>query len=271
MIAHSAPLLHTIQGAGHPVLLVPGFCEDQSVWNHLIPFLPTGYQYIRLDLGGLGKNQKALPEPCTLDNLALQIADLLDFLDIPEAIWMGHSLGGYVGLAFARIFPERLSGLALINSSSLADAPQKKRSRKHSIRFVEEKGIEKYAHTFVKKLIFSGNHQRLDTEIKELIAMVAQTSLRAFRALSQAMMEREAQSQVISQANWPVIFLHGAHDQAIPINEDFLNQANLAPEIEFYIIPKTGHILMLESPEICGNYLGPFLEKCIREKKHGKK
>ncbi|MEO1656022.1 MAG: alpha/beta hydrolase, partial [Bacteroidota bacterium] len=106
---------------------------------------------------------------------------------------------------------------------------------------------------------------RLAKEIQEIIAMLSQASPTLFRALSQAMMDRSDQRAFLAQTSLPLLFLHGAHDQVIPPTATFLSQRSLLKEDTFYIIPQTGHILMIEAPKICGAYLKIFFSKCTRK------
>ena len=137
---NNVQLAYARRGKGIPLVLLHGFPLDHHLWDEVVPLLEDTFDVILPDLRGFG-NSTMLDLPSSIDDYASDIASLLDHLNIQRAAVVGHSMGGYVALAFARLYPERLTGLGLISSQVLADAPERKAGRYKSAAEVSEKGI----------------------------------------------------------------------------------------------------------------------------------
>ena len=133
-------LAYARRGKGTPLVLLHGFPLDHHLWDDVSSLLEDTFDLILPDLRGFGEST-TLDAPYTMDDYASDIAGLLDQLGIQKAAVAGHSMGGYVALAFARLYPERVSGLALVSSQVLADPPDRKEGRYKSAADVAEKGI----------------------------------------------------------------------------------------------------------------------------------
>ena len=242
------PLLsHTISGQGKPVVLVHGFCESKAIWAKIQPALAEEYQVIALDLGGFGDSANLLPHPTSVESLALQIKDLLWHLGIDKAVWIGHSLGGYVSLAFAEKYPAQVQGLGLLHSSALPDSEEKKKVRQNVIDFVEKNGVEPFIENFVEPLFYSKRHPELQASIHAVQQIAMQSSLKAVVEVTKAMRDRPDRSHVLRNANYPVLLAIGREDTAVHF-ESYIPQLSLAPDTLVHIWKETGHMGMYERP-----------------------
>src|SRR5215216_6673367 len=133
-------LAYTRRGQGTPLVLLHGYPLDHHLWDDVAPLLEDAFDLILPDLRGFGEST-IFDSPFTMDDYASDIAGLLDQLEIQKAAIVGHSMGGYVALAFARLYPERVSGLGLVSSQVLADAPERKEGRYKSAADVAANGI----------------------------------------------------------------------------------------------------------------------------------
>lgn len=134
-------------GSGPDVLLVHGFGEDGSIWDRQFEAL-KGFRLIVPDLPGSGRSQ--LVPDMSMEGLASVLYRLLKHLNIGRIAVIGHSMGGYVALAFAEKFPELLSGLGLFHSTAYADTEEKKSNSKKRHRLYTKKwrsGISGNLHT----------------------------------------------------------------------------------------------------------------------------
>src|SRR3989304_1656344 len=118
-------LAYTRRGKGTPLVLLHGYPLDHHLWEEDAPLLEDTFDLILPDLRGFGEST-TVGSPYTMDDYASDVAGLLDQLGIQKAAIAGHSMGGYVALAFARLYPERISGLGLVSSQVLADPPDRK-------------------------------------------------------------------------------------------------------------------------------------------------
>ncbi|KOY87889.1 hypothetical protein AD998_18670 [bacterium 336/3] len=241
-------LHHSIVGSGNPVVLIHGFCENETVWNDFIPELAKKNQVISLDLGGFGKSSHLLPNPCSIEALAEQVKNLLDFLKIEKAIFVGHSLGGYVSLALAEKYSSIVSKMCLFHSTVLADTPEKKDIRNKVIEFVQKVGVERYIDSFVSPLFYQ---PRLE-ELKESILVVEKvgktTPLQTITSVVAAMRDRKNRLDIIQNANFPILYIIGKNDGAVTF-ESYQEQIQCNPLIQTLILEETAHMGMFERPQ----------------------
>src|SRR4030095_14128175 len=108
-------LAYVRRGKGTPLVLLHGFPLDHHLWDAVSSLLEDKFDLILPDLRGFGEST-TVDSPYSMDDYASDIAGLLDQMGIPKGAIAGHSMGGYVALAFARLYPGRVSGLALISS-----------------------------------------------------------------------------------------------------------------------------------------------------------
>ena len=118
-------LAYARKGTGKPLVLIHGYPLDHTIWNEVAPLLESDFDIILPDLRGFGGSD-VVESQYKISDMAADIAGLMDALGIEKAAIAGHSMGGYISLAFARAYPSRVAGLGLIASQALADARQTK-------------------------------------------------------------------------------------------------------------------------------------------------
>ena len=119
-------------------MLVHGFGEDSRVWENQEAVLQQHFKLIIPDLPGSGKS--ALTEDVSMEGMARVLKEILDDLAIGSCIMIGHSMGGYITLAFAEKYPASLIAFGLFHSSAYADNEEKKTARRRGIEFIREQG-----------------------------------------------------------------------------------------------------------------------------------
>jgi 3-oxoadipate enol-lactonase len=204
-------LAYARRGDGPPLVLLHGFPLDHHLWDEVVPLLEDTFDVILPDLRGFGEST-TVDSPYSMDDYASDIAALLDQLEIQKAAIVGHSMGGYVALAFARLYPERVSGLGLVSSQVLADAPERKEGRYKSAADVSANGIGSVVEAMTPKLTTD-----------ERLQAYARTSMErqqpaAYIGALKAMAERMDSSALVSSFNFPVVIVHGDSDLLIPID-----------------------------------------------------
>lgn len=256
-------LAHYVAGEGKPLVLVHGFCESNQIWLNTLPALTDKYKVIAVDLGGFGESADLLPHPTTTDTLALQIKDLLWSLGIDQAVWIGHSLGGYVSLAFAEKYPAQVKGLGLFHSSALPDSEDKKKVRQNVIDFVEKNGVQPFIDNFVEPLFYHKRHPELQASIFSVQSIASQTPLKTVVEVTKAMRDRVDRTQVLRNALFPVLLAIGREDGAVPF-ETYIPQLTLASDTLVHIWTETAHMGMYERPEETRKLLRYFADYCYR-------
>ncbi len=238
---HNIDLSYDRSGKGVPLVLIHGFPLDLSIWDAVVPLLENDFDLIIPDLRGFGESS-TVDTPYTMLDFANDIAGLLDFLGVEKAALAGHSMGGYVALAFAKAYPDRVKGLALVSSQAAADAPERKAGRYKTARDVAEKGVDVVAEAMTSKLSANEKVQ----EFANLL-MKAQSPAGVIGALK-AMAEREDFMPVISQFTFPVALIHGDADALIPIDRAKEIKSAL-PVAQLVKLKKAGHMPMMEFPK----------------------
>jgi pimeloyl-ACP methyl ester carboxylesterase len=234
-------LAYTRRGKGTPLMLVHGFPLDHHLWDEVVPLLEDTFDLIIPDLRGFGESS-TVDSFYTMEDYASDLAGLLDHLGIQKAAIAGHSMGGYVALAFARLFPERVRGLALVASQVPADAEERKQGRYKSAAEVAEHGIGSVVETMTPKFT---SDERLQAFARE--SMERQQPAAYIGALK-AMAERIDSTPLLPSFHFPVILVHGDADSLIPIDRAREVKATL-PQAHLVEISGSGHMPMMEAKE----------------------
>ena len=171
-ILYSGSEIHyKIAGAGSAVVLLHGFGEDSSIWSNQVEHLKDNFKLIIPDLPGSGRSEKIqinrpsspesdpeiantseIPEEVTLETYAAIIKKILEKENIARCVMIGHSMGGYITLAFAEMYPHTLQGLGLFHSSAYADTTDKITTRLKAIEFIKENGVAAFFNTSIPTL-----------------------------------------------------------------------------------------------------------------------
>jgi 3-oxoadipate enol-lactonase len=234
-------LAYTRTGKGTPLVLLHGFPLDHTIWNDVSPLLGEKFDLIIPDLRGSGEST-TVEMPYTMDSMAADVAGLLNHLGVEKAAIAGHSMGGYVALTFARLYPERVLGLGLVSTQLAADPADRKEGRYATAAQVAEKGVIVVAEAMTSKL---SSDQRVQGIVRNI--MEGQSSAGVIGALK-AIAERPDSTDLIKTFKFPVVVLHGEADALIPVDRARDVKAAL-PGAELIELPGIGHMPMLEAPD----------------------
>ncbi len=251
-------IFYKVTGNGQPVVLLHGFAENSNIWNEQVSFLQDHCTLIIPDLPGSGKSGMLQKKNVTIEDYATSVNAVLINVSIDSCILFGHSMGGYITLAFAKMFAEKLQAFGLVHSSAFADNEEKIASRQKGIKMMEEHG----AYSFLKNTtpnLFSENYKKQHPErVSELIEQGKHFSKDALIQYYEAMMNRSDSTETLRKSNVPVLFIIGSEDKAAPL-VDLLQQVHL-PQVSFmHIIEDCGHMSMWEKADRLNNYLLDFI------------
>lgn len=247
---------YNVYGEGYPVMLVHGFGEAGSVWKEQIPFLQNDYQLIVPDLPGSGRS------PLTTDMSMEGLADVLKTIAEAEATpltMIGHSMGGYITLAFAEKYPEQLTGFGLFHSSGFADNDEKKATRKKGIEFIRQHGAAAFLKNTTPNLFSPVTKEQNPGLIDDFIDELDNFSPEALVSYYEAMMQRPDRTAVLKASKVPVLFILGQHDVAVPF-EDGLKQVNLPEKSYIHVLRQSAHMGMLEEKAKSNSILKDYLD-----------
>ncbi len=238
-------------GSGVPLVLVHGFPLDHSLWELITPTLQAKADVIVPDLRGFGESFVPASD-YRLTDVAADIAALLDQFQIEKAVIAGHSMGGYVALAFAHAYPERVSGLGLVSTQALADSPEKKAARYKEAEDTLANGVAKTAEGMSTKM--TANPQ-IQQKLKETIMRQSPAGL---AGALKAMAEREATLPYLAEFGFPVAIVHGLADTLIPI-ERAREMRSMVKKGFMVEVEGAGHVPMLEAPQVTAGELMKLL------------
>ena len=247
-------------GTGNPIILIHGYCEDSRVWNSLSDSLSSEFRILCPDLPGFGKSDRL--EETSIEHVADEIAKWLDGLGINECLMIGHSLGGYVTLAFAEKYPERLSGYGLFNSTATADSEEKKKTRAAVEAFVNNYGAPRFIESLVPAL-FRAEFQKSDyAQYREFVKIALDSDKHAIIDYAYAMRDRADRQSVLQQGSLPVLFIAGQEDNVVPLDVSKA-QAENKEGISFHILEDTAHMGMYEEPEKSAELIRSFAHSIL--------
>jgi len=247
VVVNGIKLAYTRRGKGTPLLLIHGYPLDHTSWDEVASLLENEFDVITPDLRGFGQST-TVETPYTISEMADDLAGLLDHLGIEKIALAGHSMGGYVALAFARKYPQRVSGLGLVSSQAVADSPEGKERRYQTAADVAQKGIGIVAEAMTPKL-------SADVRVRALVrAVIEKQSRPAVIGALKAMAEREDLMSYLSFVPFPVTLIHGDVDVLIPVERAKEIKAVL-PSARFVELQGAGHMPMMEFPNETANGL----------------
>jgi len=214
-------------------------------WEKVIPVLADEFRVVAIDLPGHGDSANITEEP-SIENFADRIKDLLDSLNIKQSTMFGHSLGGYITLAFAEKYSHYLSGFALIHSTAFPDTEEAKNGRLATIEKVKKDGTQGVVNGLIPKLFSPLNLQKNSQEIELAKEIGYKTSVDGTINSLISMKNRMDRNHVLESTKLPVLLLAGKEDQIIPLEKTFSVKKE---NIKQSIIVDAGHMSMLESPK----------------------
>ena len=208
-------------GKGNAVVLLHGFLENQTMWQDLVPELSKKHRVITLDLLGHGETE-CLGYIHSMEDNADVVQAVLSKLRIRKAVFVGHSMGGYVALAFAELYPEKIRGLVLLNSTSKADSEERKANRNRAIKAVK-KDYTTFIRLSITNLFSPDNRELLVDEIEKVKIEALKTPLQGVVASLEGMKIRKDREVLLHLTPYPKMLILGKKDPVL-IYETTLEQ-----------------------------------------------
>ena len=249
-------IFRRIIGTGKPVILIHGFGEEATVWNHQVEFLKDKYQLIIPDLPGSGQSE--MIDDMSMEGMAEVIHSIIKEENITSCPVIGHSMGGYITLALVEKYPESVSAFGLFHSSAFADSEEKKATRRKGIEFIQQYGAFEFLKTATPNLFSPLTKDEQPELIDKQVAGLDNFLPASLVSYYEAMMKRPDRTDILRKATVPVLFIMGKYDAAVPV-EDGLKQCHLPGKSYIHILHKSGHMGMLEEPDKSNLVLDKFL------------
>lgn len=253
------PVTFSDTGKGRAVVLLHGFLGAHGIWRDTISNLSKSYRVIAIDLPGHGKTPN-LGYAHSMELMAKCVKAVLDSMRLKKYVLVGHSMGGYVALAFADLFPDHLKGLCLYHSTAYPDSEEKKKDRLRAIQVVKSNKAL-YTNTTIRNLFASKNLKYLKEEVSFAAGIAKQTGKQGIVAALHGMRDRPGRDIILGLVEYPIMMVIGEHDNILPY-EQLLEQAKLIRNKSQLYLEHDGHFGFLESPRQSNKALRSFLRRC---------
>lgn len=245
------------RGVGPTLALLHAFPLSSALFEPQLAALADACHVVALDLRGFG--QTPLEGPYSLEELAQDVAQTLAALGHERFVLGGLSMGGYVALAFQRLFGDRLQGLILADTRAGADSPEARERRLAIAREVEERGTEGLVETMPDTLLSAGAAPDLKAHVRRWIA---QADPRAVAAAQRAMAARLDSTPLLAAVRVPALVVVGEQD-ALVSPAEAEQMASMLPNGRLVRIPRAGHLSNVENPVAFNTALREFMRAIV--------
>lgn len=235
-------IAYDLKGKGTTLVFLHGFGENRQMWSKYTAYF-SEYQILTIDLPNTGDSDVM---EASVARMAKVVNAVLTAEGLEKCILIGHSMGGYVTLAFAKLYETKLLGYCLFHSQPNADTEEKKKGRNKAIDFVKKHGGSPYFKSLMPLLFAKDYLTNNETVIQQLIDFASEIPTQGTIYQLQAMRDRPDNQAVLVNSKVPVCFIIGEDDVAIP-RQNSLNQTFLSNTADIHILPNVGHMGMFEA------------------------
>ncbi len=259
MMSNGIAVRVRIEGKGDTIVLLHGYLETLEVWEPFAAELAKHYQVVTIDLPGHGLSGWS-GGVHTMEYMADTLKQLLDKQGITNCMLVGHSMGGYVSLAFAKKYGAMLNGLCLFHSSPNPDTEDKKANRDREIELIRADKLGLVVKQAIPRTFAEENVKRFQEVIWDIEESAEIADKEGIIACLQGMKEREDMNAFLAGFGKPLLFIFGRGDNIISsaLAEELTARF---PQAQSIMLEKSGHMGFLEEPEVSLNTLILFTSK----------
>ncbi len=238
----NTPLFYSSKGKGNPIVLLHGFLESSSIWDPFIEKLSEKRQVITIDLPGHGKSGN-FAEIHSMELMADAVFTIIQELNIKEVTLVGHSMGGYVGLAFCKKFPILLKGIVLLNSTPESDNEERRINRDRAIKIVR-KNKDSYISMAIANLLSAKNRELFPEQLEKLKKEALSLSEEGIIAALKGMKIRTDETSTLTLYNGSKYMVAGDKDPVLNFSDTEL----VANRTNCVFLPLSGgHLSFIEN------------------------
>ncbi len=247
------------EGIGPVIVLLHGYLESLEIWSEFSASLAVQYRVISLNLPGHGKSG-VFGKVHTMELLAQTVKSVMDFLNTDKYFMVGHSLGGYVALAFLELFPECLSGLSLFHSHPLADSNEAIENRKRE-KMLIEKGKKDLIYTVNIPIAFAtDNLEKFSEQVNNAKEIARDIPGEGIVAVLNGMIKRPDRSDILARTSLPFLWILGRKDNYIPY-EEIVKKIRLPQLGKLITLENSGHMGFMEEKKKSLDAIQGFLNR----------
>lgn len=252
-----------IFGSGDAVVLLPGFAETSSIWENTARLLEKKFQVILPDYPGMKNCSYTTSRMQSLDQLAEGLQELLREENIQKFHFFGHSMGGYIALAFWELFPQAVSSIGLIHSTAEADDAQKKKLRTKVMEHLATENPRRILANSIPALF--SNQEKYGDVIQQLVETGCLFENEALICYYKSMRDRQDRTHLLRESKAPILIVSGKNDKAVAY-ERLQIQSKLSDYCHLKTMEHVGHMSMYEDLESLNNILLDFLDLSNQQK-----
>ncbi|OXB23209.1 alpha/beta hydrolase [Flavobacterium tructae] len=253
LLYKNTKISYSDSGTGNAIVFLHGFLENKKMWKDYVDFFSEKHRIITIDLLGHGESD-SLGYVHTMEDNANAVQEVLNHLKIEKATVVGHSMGGYVGLAFAELFPKNIQKLVLLNSTSKEDSPERKLNRTRAIKAVKQNYVT-FVSLAIGNLFSENNRIRLTEEIEKVKTQALQTPLQGIIASLEGMKIRKDREALLQQNLFPVLLILGKKDPVLDYEDSRTQIDDTTAELISF---EDGHMSHIENKEELKTVLSQF-------------
>ncbi|MGB7786198.1 MAG: alpha/beta hydrolase [Salinimicrobium sp.] len=255
LLFKDTPIHYSTAGSGDAVILLHGFLESRDIWEPFITEFSEYGQVVTIDLPGHGQSG-CIAEVHSMELMAEAVNAVLDKLQLQKCDFIGHSMGGYVILAFLENYPAKVGDIMLLNSHPQEDSEEKKEVRTRSIEVVK-KNKKAYISMAISNLLTPEDDKKFAPEVQELKEKAYKFPTAGITAALQGMRIRKDRTSLLRNYDGTKLIVAGKEDPLMDPGsiKDIAKDCNCT----FFVVPG-GHLSYLESEE-------EFRKLCISSKK----
>lgn len=243
---------------GDAIVLLHGFCGSSAYWADVLPLLESSEQRILVpDLRGHGGSSAPDQPVYEMDAFAEDLALLLNHLGVDRTNLFGHSLGGYVSLAFAERHAGKLASFALVHSTAKPDGEEAQGNREKAAQALRADGIAPFVEGLVPKLFAPAHRETMKEAIERMVEVGCGTSAEGAASTALGMKVRPDRTKTLEALEVPTLLIAGEQDGVIPPANTFTTDGPLVTQS---LIEGCGHMSMVEDPARLAAEIGRFLQ-----------
>lgn len=248
-------------GSGEAIILLHGYLESSEVFNDFIPELTRHARVLAMDLPGHGESD-VYGNTHSMEFMAEAVKFLMDELSIKKAMIIGHSLGGYVALAFLENYAQMLYGYCLFHSHPVADTNEVIENRKREMRVVVSGKKEIIYPVNVSKMFADCNIDKFADKLVFMKEIASRTPAEGIIAVINGMIGRPSRLELLQKGDIPLLLILGKMDNYIPYDY-FKGAVNLPENAIFCTLEHSGHLGFIEEKGRSQAVILEFFKKLI--------
>lgn len=247
------------RGSGDVIILVHGYLETSEAWTDLAEKLAGKFRVIAIDLPGHGGSEID-GETCSMEYMAGVINDLADHLKIKKFFLTGHSMGGYITLAFAELFPQKLKGYCLFSSHPFADTPEVIEKRKKEIGLIREGKKDLIYPDNIAKMFADKNLKKFAGVLQRFRTIASAIPGEAIIGVLNGMIIRPSRQHVMEGGKIPCLWILGAMDNYFDCDKT-RSRVKLPSNARFEVLKNSGHLGFVEEEGRAAEIISEFIVK----------